>query len=196
MKPSCILQIFLKIFGFVQFFPWKIYICTAEMSVSSSLFVDWSSQIKHTNDSCRTKIEVFTNDFYKFCIGKFACSKCVHIDGSRFCYTDCIRKLDFTFVSQSCCNNILCNITCCISCGTVNFCAIFTGESTAAVTSCSTVSINDDLTTCKSTVTMRSTDYKRPVGLMKYFVSSSTISAGMISSNTIFFLHLHEICPV
>ena len=130
------------------------------MSVSSSLFVDWSSQVKHTNDSCRTKIEVFTNDFYKFCIGKFACSKCVHIDGSRFCYTDCIRKLDFTFVSQSCCNNILCNITCCISCGTVNFCAVFTRESTAAMTSCSTVSINDDLTTCKSTVTMRSTDYK------------------------------------
>ena len=126
MKPSCILQIFLKIFDFVQFFPWKIYICTAEMSVSSSLFVDWSSQIKHTNDSCRTKIEVFTNDFYKFCLGKFACSKCVHIDGSRFCYTDCIRKLDFTFVSQSCCNKILCNITCCISCGTVNFCAVFT----------------------------------------------------------------------
>ena len=29
---------------------------------------------------------------------------------------------------------------------------------------------------------------KRPVGLMKYFVSSSTISAGMISSNTYFLI--------
>ena len=44
------------------------------MSVSSSLFVDWSSQVKHTDDSCRTKIEVVTNDLNQFCIGKFACS--------------------------------------------------------------------------------------------------------------------------
>ena len=74
--------------------------------------------------------------------------------------TDCVGKLDLAFVSQTCCNDILCNVTCCICCRTVYFCAVFSGESSAAVTSHSTVCINDDLTSCQTCITVRSTDYE------------------------------------
>ena len=74
--------------------------------------------------------------------------------------TDRIGKLNLTFICKTCCNNIFCNITCSIRCGTVYLCTVFTGESTAAMTSGSTVSINDDLTSGKSAVTMRSADHE------------------------------------
>ena len=105
--------------------PWKIQVVASKMSVSCCLFVDRSSQVEHTDDSCRTEIKVLTDDLNKSGVGKFSCSKCFYIDGSRFCYTDRIGKLDLALVSQSCCNDVLCNITCCISCGTVNLCAVF-----------------------------------------------------------------------
>ena len=68
--------------------------------------------------------------------------------------TDCVGKLDLAFVGKTCCYDILCYVTCCISCRTVYLCTVFSGESSAAVTTCSTVSINDDLTSCKSAVTV------------------------------------------
>ena len=184
----CLLKIFLEVFYFVHFFPWKIHICTSKVTISCRLFVDWSSQVKHTNDSSRTKVEILTDNLNKFSIRNFTCSKCIYIDGSRSCNSDCVRKLNFAFISQSCCYNIFCNITSCICGRTVNLCAVLTGESTATVTSCSTISINNDFTSCQSTVTVRSTDYERPVGLIKYFVSSSTMSAGMIASKTYFLI--------
>ena len=154
----CFLEIFFEVFYFVQFFPWKIYICTSEVAISCSLFVNRSSQVKHTNDSSRTKIKVFTDNLNKFSIRNFTCSKCIYIDGSRSCNSDCVRKLDFAFISQSCCYNIFCNITSCLCGRKVNPCAVLTGESTANVTSCSTISIKNDFTSCQYTVKVRYTD--------------------------------------
>ena len=76
------------------------------------------------------------------------------------CNTDRIRKLNFTFLCKTCCYHIFCNVTCCISCRTVYFCTVFSGESSTAVTSISTVSIYDNLTSCQTTVSVRSTDYE------------------------------------
>ena len=70
------------------------------MTISCRLFVDWSSQVKHTNDSSRTKVEILTDNLNKFSIRNFTCSKCIYIDGSRSCNSDCVRKLDFAFISQ------------------------------------------------------------------------------------------------
>ena len=130
------------------------------MSVSRCLFVDWSSKIKHLNDSCRAEIKILTNDLYQFIIFYCTCSECIYHDRCRMCYTDCIRQLNLTFLSKSCSNNILGNVTCCISGRTVNLCTVFSRESPAAVTCHSTVSIYDDLTSCKSTVSVWSADYK------------------------------------
>ena len=76
------------------------------------------------------------------------------------CYTDCVGKLDLALVSQSCCNNILCNVTCCVSCGTVYLGAVLTGECAAAVTCISTVGVYDDLTSGQAAVSVRAADYE------------------------------------
>ena len=157
-------KIFLQIINLVQMLPRKIYICTAEMSVCRSLFVDRAAEIKHFDDSSRAKVKVLTDNLYQFRIRYFTCAKCFYMNRSRMCNTNCIGKLDLALVSKTCCNNVLCNITCCISCRTVNLCAVFSGEGTAAVTSCSAISINNDLTSCKTAVAVWSTDNERPVG--------------------------------
>ena len=128
------------------------------MAVCRSLFVDRTAKIKHFDDSSRTKIEILTDNLYQLRIGYFTCSKCFHMNRSRMCNTNCIGKLDLTLVCQSCCNDILCNITCCIGSRTVNLCAVLSRESAAAVTSCSTIGIYDDLTSGKTAVSIWSTD--------------------------------------
>ena len=60
--------------------------------------------------------------------------------------TDCVGKLNLAFISKTCCYDVLCYVTCCISCRTVYFCAVFSRESSAAVTSVSAVGVYDDLT--------------------------------------------------
>ena len=85
------------------------------------------------------------------------------------CHTDRIRQLDLALVSQTCCYDILCNITCCVSRGTVNFGAVFSGESSATVTTISTVSIYDDLSSCQTTVTVWSADYESSCRIYKEF---------------------------
>ena len=74
------------------------------------------------------------------------------------CNTDGIGQLDLALVSQTCGYDILCNVTCCVSCGTVNLGAVLTGESAAAVTGISTVGVYDDLTAGQTAVSVRSAD--------------------------------------
>ena len=86
-----------------------------EMSVSRSLLVNRSAKIKHLDNACRTKVEVVTNDVYQLLISNLTGTKGIHHYGSRLCYTDCIRKLNFTLISKSGCYNIFCNISCRVS---------------------------------------------------------------------------------
>ena len=74
--------------------------------------------------------------------------------------TDGIRQLDLALVSKSCCYDILCNVTCCVCCGTVYLGAVLTGECAATVTCVSTVGVYDDLTSGQAAVSVRAADYE------------------------------------
>ena len=52
------------------------------------------------------------------------------------------------------------NVMCCISCRTVNLGAVLSGESSAAVTGISAVGVNDDLTSGKTCIAVRSSDHE------------------------------------
>ena len=149
------------------------------MTISCCLFVDRTAKVKHLDDTSRTKIKVLTNDLNKLGLRKFTGSESIHTDRCRMSNTDRIGKLDLALVSKTCCNDILCNITGSISSRTVNLCAVLTGESTAAMTACSTVGINDDLTSCQTTVTVRSADYETACRVDEIF----GISVNHISRN-------------
>ena len=130
------------------------------MSVSRCLLIDRTAKIKHPDDSCRTKIEVLSYDLNQLLIRNLASSEGIYSDRGGLCNANRIGKLDLTLISQSCCYDILCYITCCISCRTVYLGAVLTRESTAAVTCISAVGIYNDLTSGKTCVSVRSTDYE------------------------------------
>ena len=75
-------------------------------------------------------------------------------------HPDCIRKLDLTFLCDSCCNDVLCNITCCVCCRPVYLCTVFSRECSTAVTCHSAVSIYNNLSSCQTAVSVWSADHK------------------------------------
>ena len=89
------------------------------MSVVGRLTVDRPSQIQHLDDTCRSQIKVFPDQFHEIFAGYFSGAERIHIDGSRMCNTDRIRQLDLTFVSQSGSYDILCHIARSVSSRTV-----------------------------------------------------------------------------
>lgn len=76
------------------------------MPIRHGLLVDWSSEIQHLDDSCRTQIKVLAHDLNQLLTVKFACAKCIHIDRSRLRDADCVGKLNLTLVSKTCCHQI------------------------------------------------------------------------------------------
>ena len=144
-------------------------------------------EIKHFDDSAGRRSKFSRMISTSFASDIYLCQM-FYMNRSRMCNTNCIGKLDLALVSKTCCNNVLCNITCCISCRTVYLCTVFTGESTAAVTSCSAISINNDLTSCKTAVAVWSTDNETSGRVDKVFRILIYMSAGMISSNTYFLM--------
>ena len=100
------------------------------------------------------------NQVHKFLTALLSGSKSVNHNRCRFCHTDRIRQLDFTFICQSCRYDVLGHISCRISRRAVNLRAVFSGECSAAVTGISAVSIYDDFSSGKSCVSMRTSDDK------------------------------------
>ena len=139
------------------------------MSVSCCLLVDRTTKIQHLNDACRAKVKVFSDDLYQLLVRKLSGSVGICHNGGRLCHADGIGKLDLALLGKSCCHNVLCNITRCISCRTVYLCAVLSGESAAAVTGISAVGIYDDLTSGKTCITVRPSDYKTACGVDKIF---------------------------
>ena len=122
------------------------------MTVSRKLSVNRLSQIEIVNDSSRTKVKGFGNDFFENIIRKYACAEGVNHNRYGVSNTDCISKLNLTLFSKLSRYNVLCNISCRISCRTVNLCRVLTREAAAAVSAYAAVCINDYLSACKTAV--------------------------------------------
>ena len=135
------------------------------MTVSRKGCIDRTAKLEIVNDRRRTEVNGLTNDLRNSFIGDFACTEGVNVNTKRLCNTDRIRNLYFTFLSKSCRNNILCAVTSGIASTTVNLCRVLTGERAAAMSAVAAVCINDDLTTCKTAITLRTADYKSAGGV-------------------------------
>ncbi len=132
----------------------------SEVSVCCGLFVNGTAQIQHFDNSGRAKVEMLADNSDQLLIAQFPRSKGINHDGGGLCDADGIGQLDFTFIGQSCRNDIFRYITGRIRCGTVNLGAVLSGEGSAAVAGISAVSINDNFAACQTAVAMRSSDYE------------------------------------
>ena len=127
-----------QLFHLVQSLPGKIQIQSAEVPVGSCLLVDRSAQIQHFDDACRAQIEVRSDYFLDLCVGDMAGSKCIYQNGSGLCHADCIRELNLEFIRKSRCDQVLGNVSGCVSCASVYLCTILSGKGSAAVAGHST----------------------------------------------------------
>ena len=122
----------------------------------------WFVEAEPFDDGSRTKIEDHFSFFLDLGIVEAVFCRIVRIDIDRYRTgnTDGIGDLNSAFVGKTCSNNILCYVTSCIGCTAVNLGRIFAAECTAAMRSCATVGINNDLASGQAGIAMRSTDDK------------------------------------
>ena len=58
----------LEFFCFVGFFPWQVNVCSAEVSETGGLTVDWSEQVEVSDDGFGSHVEVFHDEFVEFVV--------------------------------------------------------------------------------------------------------------------------------
>ena len=80
-------------------------------------------------------------------------------------HADGVGKLDLTLIGKSGSNNVLCNISSCIACGTVYLCRVFAAECAAAVTGISAVGVNNDLSSCQAAVALGASNNESACGI-------------------------------
>ena len=139
------LHITAKLLCFVCLLPGKVQFISSKVPVSRCLLIDWAAQIKHFDNTCRTQIKFFTDNFYQFPVVQLTGSKGIYHNRCRLCDTDRIRKLNLASLCQSCCHNIFCNISGRIGCRTVYLRAVLSGECSTAVTGISAIGVNNNL---------------------------------------------------
>mmetsp|Transcript_19153 Transcript_19153/g.26954 ORF Transcript_19153/g.26954 Transcript_19153/m.26954 type:complete len:220 (+) Transcript_19153:509-1168(+) len=80
------------------------------------------------------------------------------MNGQRISNTNCVRHLDETSVAKFSSNKGLCNPTSSVCSGAINLGRILTGESSTTVCTPSTVSVNNNFTASKTSITVRPSD--------------------------------------
>ena len=84
-------------------------------------------------------------------------------------HPNCVRQLNFTFFCQTCSHNILRNITSSIRCRTIYFRTVFSRKSSAAMPCHTTIGIYNNLASCYTTISVRTTDDKTPCWIDEKF---------------------------
>ena len=142
----------LEFFNLVSLFPCYTEVFSSHVSVCSELSVLRFTEVECFDYCCRTEVKHLAYSFGKLIVGNLTRTKAVNEYGNRFSLAYGISYLDLALIGKSCCYDILCDISCCVSCTSVNLCRVFAAESSAAVTGISAVGIDDDLSARKTAV--------------------------------------------
>ena len=130
------------------------------MTIGSGLTINRPAKVKHLDDSIRAKIKFLTDDPDDLIITDLACTKGIDHDRHGTCNANCVSEFNFQLVRITCSNKILGYIACGICCAAVDLGAVFTGESSAAVTGIAAVGVDDNLTSCQTRVSVGTADNK------------------------------------
>ena len=141
-------------------FPRKVYVGSSKMSVGCQLSVYRSSQVQIPDYRRRSQIEILFDQLGDLLISNFTCSKGIYKNGNRFCHADGVSQLYLAFVGDSCGYYVFSCVSGRIGRAAVNFCRVFAGIGSAAVTRVSAVAVDDDFSSCKAGITVRSSDYE------------------------------------
>jgi len=130
------------------------------VGVARGLGVDGAGEIELFNDLTGAEIEVVKDDLEEVAISLALSNSAVRVDvnGERLCDTDGVGDLDKAAAAELSSNEGLGNPASSVSSRAVDLGRILTGEGTTTVSTPTTVSINNDLTTSQTSITVGTTD--------------------------------------
>src|SRR6201984_2863008 len=122
------------------------------MAVGGRVLVNWTAQIEGFNDRFGGELESFAHDFGDFFFWNGGGAEAVYHHGNGLRYTDGVGELDFCFGGEAGGDDVFGDVTRHVAGRAVHFGWIFAGESAAAVTAVSAVSVHDNLAASETRV--------------------------------------------
>lgn len=129
-------------------------IVTAEVTVSSSGQVNWAAQVQVADDATDTKVEVVIDNLEQVLITLGGGAVRVDKDGEGGSNTDGVRELDDDTLAQTGGDEGLGDPTGSVGGGTVDLGRVLTREGSSTMGTPTTIGINDDLATGKTSIAM------------------------------------------
>ena len=135
------------------------------MTVLGSLEIDGLRKIELLDDDTRAKIKVVKNDLNELVGVALRCAIRVNVDRQRLSDTNGVRELDKGTAGQASSDERLCDPAAKVSGRTIDLGEILAGEGTTAVSTPATVSVDDDLATSQTGITLGTANDKEAGGL-------------------------------
>ncbi len=138
--------------------PSEVSILTTEVTIRSSLLVDRASELEIADDATGAEIEVLEDDLEELRVGLSTSAIRVNEDGQRLGDTDGIGDLNDASLGQLGGDERLGDPAGSISGRAVDLGGVLSGEGTTTVGAPTTISINDDLASSETGITVRTTN--------------------------------------
>ena len=140
--------------------PGEVSVLAAEVAVSSSLSHDWSLEVEVADDASWAEVEVLVDDLDKVGVGETLLdgSVGVNVYGKWVWDTDSVGELDDYSASKASSNDGLGDPASSVGSRSVDLGGVLSGESSSTVCSPSTIGVDDDLTSGKTSISVRATD--------------------------------------
>ncbi len=140
---------------FVGFLPGERLTFATEVSAGGRFLEDRATKLKMLDDSGGCQRKVLSNQFAKLRVVDLARSFGIDMHTDRLGDTDCVSELNFAAVSQPGGDDVLGHVAGHVGSRSVDLGRVLAAEGTTAVTTPTTVGVDNDLASGQATVAMR-----------------------------------------
>ena len=152
---------------FLDLLPSEVRVFASKVTVGGGLAENWALELEVTLDASGAEVEVLGDDIGELSIGHALLDSSVGVnkDGERVRNTNGVRKLNKGSSAELGSNEGLGDPTSGVGGRTVDLGGVLSGESSTSVGSPSTVGVNDDLTSSKTSISVRSSNNESARGV-------------------------------
>src|SRR6476619_1141691 len=165
-------------FGFVDFFPGKLWFAPAEMAIGGGLSENLTAELEMFYDAPWCHREVLAHEFIEIVHGHLLRIFRIDEDGNRISHTDRISQLHFALVGQPGRDDVFCDVARHVRCRAVDLCGVLARERAAAMAAVSAVRVDDDLAAGEAGIAHRPAD-DEPSGRIDMVLDAGRIIAAI-----------------
>merc|ERR1719410_131846 len=131
-----------------------------EVAIGRRLLVLWLTESQRLSDGTRTAVESDLDDVGDIVSAQASLFCAISLDEKRqrLCHANGVRELNQGSLAQATLHDGFCHLPADVGSRPVNFGGILAREGAAAVSSPSTIGVDDDLAACQPSVSLRTTD--------------------------------------